>query len=152
TPGVEAIQEFKVLTHDYSAAYGGASAAVVSFATRTGTNNYHGSAYEYFRNDVLDARSYFDQGKPPFRRNQFGGALGGPIKKDKLFFFVNYEGLRQSLTSTGVAFVPDLQARNGIINGQPVVGFNPAVTPILNLYPAPNGPNLGQGVAEAFFN
>jgi hypothetical protein len=151
TPGVEAIQEFRVMTHDYSAAYGGASAAVVSFATRTGTNSLHGSLYEYLRNDVFDARSYFDQGKPPFRRNQFGGALGGPIKKDKLFFFLNYEGLRQSLTTTSVAFVPDLNARNGSINGQVVPGFNPAVTPILNLYPLPNGPNLGQGVAESFF-
>ncbi len=151
TPGVEAIQEFKVLTHDYSAAYGGASAAIVSFATRTGTNNLHGSVYEYFRNDVLDSRSYFDQGRPPFQRNQFGAALGGPIKKDKLFFFVNYEGLRQALTTTSVAFVPDLNARNGIINGQMVPGYNPAVTPLLNLYPTPNGPNLGQGVAEAFF-
>lgn len=158
-PGVEAIQEFKVLTHNYSAEYGGASAAVVSFATKTGTNKLHGSLYEYLRNDVFDSRSYFDFGadgqpyKPAFHRNQFGGTLGGPIVKDRTFFFVNYEGLRQSLNTTQIAFVPDLNARNGIINGSPVSNFNPAVQPILDLYPTPTPglANFGNGIAEAAF-
>ncbi len=156
-PGVEAIQEFKVLSHNYSAAYGGAAGAVVSFATKTGTNKLHGSVYEYLRNNALDAREYFNNVgvQNPFRRNQFGASLGGPIVKDKTFFFVNYEGLRQSLTQTVIAFVPDANARNGIINGVNV--SNPSnfaqVQPILNLYPTPpaNAVNLGNGVAEAPF-
>jgi hypothetical protein len=165
TPGVEAIQEFKVLTHTYSAAYGGAGAAVVSFATKNGTNDLHGSAYEYFRNNSLDSRNYFDFNqfgqatKPPFHRNQFGGSLGGPIIKDKTFFFLNYEGLRQSRTVTDIGFVPDGNARMGLLPpaddpfgpAVPVEGFDPNVVPILDLYPSPNGANLGGGIAESFF-
>ncbi len=116
-PGVESIQEFKVLTHSYSAVYGGAAAAVVSFATRGGTNDIHGSVYEFLRNDKLDARAFFDREKPPFRRNQFGGTLGGPIRKNKTFFFVNYESLRESLTTSQIAFVPTQAARDGGVGG-----------------------------------
>jgi hypothetical protein len=104
--GIEAIQEFSVLTNTYSAQFGG-NGAVVNAVSRSGTNDFHGSGYEFLRNSALDARNYFDltlsptgtyePDKPVFRRNQFGGSLGGPVKKDKLFFFVNYEGLRQSL-------------------------------------------------------
>lgn len=159
-PGVEAIQEFKVLSHNYNAQYGGASAAVVSFNTKTGTNNFHGSAYEYLRNDIFDSRSYFDYNqfgapyKPGFKRNQFGGTFGGPIIKDRTFFFVNYEGLRQSLNQTNIAFVPDAGARAGMINGSPVPNLNPAVLPLLTLYPNPS-PSLpafpAAGVAESAF-
>ncbi len=172
-PGVEAIQEFKVLTHNYNAEYGGAGAAVVSFATKTGTNHLHGSAYEYLRNDVFDSRSYFDFNqlgqayKPGFKRNQFGGTLGGPIIKDRTFFFVNYEGLRQSLNQTNIAFVPNDNAKNGIIGGAPLpdCASNPApcfnasvIDPILSLYPNPT-PGLDahfgldplQGVSAAAF-
>ncbi|MBI3948833.1 MAG: TonB-dependent receptor [Acidobacteria bacterium] len=159
-PGVEAIQEFKVITHNFSAVYGGAAGAVVSFATRSGTNNFHGSVYEFLRNDIFDSRAFFDREKPPFRRNQFGGALGGPIKRDRTFFFANYEGLRQSLTTTDIAFVPDDCARNGGVGGScnfPVIGPNgpvaisPAIRSILDLYPRPNGFNLGGGIAEHVF-
>jgi hypothetical protein len=159
-PGVEAIQEFKVLSHNYSAEYGGAGAAVVTFATKTGTNNFHGNVYEYLRNSAMDARSYFDYGatgspyKPQFKRNQFGGTFGGPIIKNRTFFFLNYEGLRQSLHKTEIAFVPSASAKNGVINGvalpscssQPAPCYDPAViNPILSLYPNPT-PGLDQSL------
>jgi Carboxypeptidase regulatory-like domain/TonB dependent receptor-like, beta-barrel len=105
--GVEAIQEFQLLTNTYSAQFGGTGAAM-NAVSKSGTNNFHGSAYEYFRNSALDARDFFDGTKiPPFRRNQFGASAGGPIKKDKAFFFVNYEGLRSNLGVTGNQYVPD---------------------------------------------
>jgi len=159
-PGVEAIEEFKVLTHSFSSTFGGAS-AVVSFATKSGSNDLHGSVYEFLRNNKLDARSFFDQEKPPFRRNQFGASIGGPIRKDKTFFFGNYEGLRQSLTTTEVSFVPSDCARNGGVGGTcafPVIGpggvpvaISPGVHAILDLYPVANGPDLGAGIAQFSF-
>ncbi|HEY6443240.1 MAG TPA: carboxypeptidase regulatory-like domain-containing protein [Candidatus Acidoferrales bacterium] len=103
--GVEAIQEFSMLTNTYSSQFGG-NGAVMNAASKSGTNDFHGSAYEYLRNSALDSRSYFDltpAGQPytpPFRRNQFGGSVGGPIKRNKLFFFANYEGFRQALGQT----------------------------------------------------
>ena len=105
--GMEAIQEFSVLTNTYSAEFGGTGAAV-NAVTKSGTNALHGSAYEYLRNSALDAMNYFDVPgeKPTFKRNQFGGSLGGPIKTDKAFFFVNYEGLRSGLGETSRAVVP----------------------------------------------
>jgi hypothetical protein len=113
--GVEAIAEFQTLTNTYSAQFGGAG-VVLNSVSKAGTNTLHGSAYEFLRNSALDARNFFDRflspGEtvsqiPPFRKNQFGGSLGGPIKKDKAFFFVNYEGLRQLLGESKVANVPD---------------------------------------------
>ena len=104
--GVEAIGEFQTLTNTYSAQFGG-NGAVVNAVSRSGTNAVHGSAYEFFRNDVLDARSFFDPNtKPTYRQNQFGGTVGGPIKKDKLFFFANYEGVRLAQGVSKIAFVP----------------------------------------------
>ncbi len=136
TLGIEAIAEFSVLTNTYSAQFGG-SGAVVNSASKSGTNSFHGSAYEFLRNSALDARNFFDgANKPPFRQNQFGGTLGGPIKKDKLFFFVNDEELRKSLGQTVVALVPDANAHKGILNGVQVP-INPAIAPILALYPLP---------------
>jgi hypothetical protein len=162
-PGVAAMQEFKVLTHLYSARYGGASSTVVSFATRGGTNNFHGSVYNYLRNDIFDARSFFDSQKPPYKRNQFGATFGGPIQKNRTFFFANYEGLRQRLSTTNIAFVPTDCARNGGVGGScnfPVIGptgdpvaISPDVKAILNLYPTPTGPELfpGSGIAPSAF-
>src|SRR5438552_5147749 len=135
TLGIEAIAEFSVLTNTYSAQFGG-NGAVVNAVTKSGTNDLHGSAYEFLRNSALDARNFFDSVKPPFRQNQFGGSLGGPIKKDKLFFFVNDEELRRSLSQTVIALVPDANAHNGIVNGQ-TVQIHPAIAPILALYPIP---------------
>ena len=147
--GVEAIQEFQLLTDTYSAQFGG-SGAVVNAASKSGTNEVHGSAYEFLRNSALDARNFFDVTKPEFRRNQFGGSLGGPIKKDKLFFFVNYEGLRQSLGETGRAFVPDANVHQGLApngsGGFTNVGVSPTIAPILSLYPLPNGPSIAPGI------
>jgi outer membrane receptor protein involved in Fe transport len=139
TLGIEAIAEFSLLTNTYSAQFGG-SGAVVNAVSRSGTNSLHGSAYEFLRNSALDARNFFDgSSKPPFRQNQFGGSLGGPIKKDKLFFFVNDEELRNSLGQTVIALVPDANAHNGIVNGVNV-GVNSKVAPILALYPLPTTP------------
>src|SRR6185369_2941854 len=114
--GIDAVREFNVLTDTYSAEYGKRAGAQVSVVTQSGTNAVHGSLFEFLRNSVLDARSTFDQGPaPPFRRNQFGGSLGGPVKKDKLFLFGNYEGYRQSLAVSNVSVVPDDQARLGFL-------------------------------------
>ena len=110
--GVEAVREFNVLRDSYGAEYGKRPGAQVIIVTQSGTNQLHGSVYEFLRNNVLDAPNYFDQGSaPPFQRNQFGASLGGPLKKDKTFLFGNYEGFRQNLHQTSVAFVPDLASR-----------------------------------------
>jgi carboxypeptidase family protein len=152
--GVEGILEFRLLTHSFSAEYGRNSGAIMSSVTRSGTNEFHGSAYEFVRNNIFDARNFFNVGAlPPFRRNQFGAALGGRVIKDRMFFFANYEGLRQRQGNTQIAFVPDANARQGLVPNaagqlQPVT-FNPAIKPYLDLYfPLPNGRSFGDGTAE----
>jgi hypothetical protein len=156
--GVEAVREFNVITDTYSASYGKRQGAQVSIVTASGTNAVHGSAYEFLRNSFFDARNYFDPARiPNFQRNNFGGSLGGPIKKDKLFLFANYEGYRQNLGVTDVTYVPDNSARNGIVPGvaNPIV-ISPTVSGLLNLWPVQNGPELltsagaATGIAEAF--
>jgi hypothetical protein len=155
--GLDAISEFQTLTNTYSAQFGG-NGAVINAVTRSGTNSFHGSAYEFLRNSSLDARNFFDpQNIAPFRRNQFGGTIGGPIKKDKMFFFVNYEGLRQLLGETQIAFVPDANAHQGLLpcasapgapcgaNGLANVGVSPNVASTLALYPLPTA-SIGGGV------
>ena len=142
--GVDAIQEFSVLTTNYSAEYGMTSGGVINAITRSGTNQFHGDAYEFLRNSSLDARNFFDRGTiPPFRRNQFGASAGGPIRKDNTFFFGDYEGLRQSLGITNTDIVPSLDARNGTIHNKDgsttLVTVNPLVQPFLSLWPLPNG-------------
>ena len=100
--GVGAIREFRVLAHSFSAEYGRNGGAVISAVTQSGTNSYHGSLYEFFRNNVLDARDFFNPDElPPFRRNQFGASLGGRLIRDRVFFFANYEALRQRRLSRG---------------------------------------------------
>ena len=134
--GIEAIAEFQTLTNTYSAEFSGNGAAVNS-VTRTGTNVFHGSVYEFLRNNALDARNFFELKNPaPFRRNQFGGSVGGPVKKGKTFFFFNYEGLRQHLDQTFQAFVPTLAVRAQAV---------PSVKPVIDLYPAPTT-ELGGGI------
>ncbi len=126
--GVDAIQEFSVLTSNYSAEYGKTSGGVVNAITRSGTNQIHGSAYEFLRNSKLDAKNYFDdptQPIPPFRRNQFGGTIGGPIQKDKTFAFVDFEAIRQSKGITTVATVPSAAARGGTLCSSPDNPGNP---------------------------
>src|SRR5271165_5493025 len=141
--GVEAVREFNVLRDSYGAEYGKRPGAQVIIVTQSGTNQWHGSVYEYLRNNALDAANYFDQGSAPlFQRNQFGAALGGPIQKDKTFFFVNYEGFVQNLHQTSVAFVPDLASR---------AAAAPSVQPLLNLWPTPpaNAPDFS-GISQVF--
>ena len=153
--GVDAVREFNVLGDAYGAEYGKRPGAQVAIVTASGTNQFHGSAYEFLRNSALDARNFFDRGGiPPFRRGDFGGSLGGPLRTDKAFFFGNYEGFRQHLALSDVTLVPDNNARIGILpgsDGTPVnVGVAPAVAPLFSLWPAPNGPEIGNGVALAF--
>ena len=148
--GVDAIQEFSVLTDNYTAEYGRTSGGVINAITRPGTNVIHGDAYEFLRNSVLDARNYFDAPKiPEFRRNQFGGSIGGPIRKNRTFFFADYEGLRQDLGTTTLSTVPSVDARNGIIHNPDgsttTIAVSPLVAPFLNLWALPNGPLLGTG-------
>ena len=142
--GIESVQEFTVLTNTYSAEYGRASGGVFNIATRSGGNDLHGTAFEYLRNSALDAANFFEnangQKKAPFKRNQFGFSLGGPIKKNKLFIFGAYEGFRESLGITDVQVVPSLAARNGAFLPSGVT-IKPAVIPYLALIPAPTGPN-----------
>ena len=158
--GVDAVREFNVETDTYGASYGKRDGAQVSIVTTSGTNKLHGTAFEFLRNSVLDARNYFDAGTiPEFQRNQFGGALGGPIRTDKLFLFGSYEGFRQNWGLSAVTLVPDSEARLGLVpnsSGTEVnVGMNPAVAPLLALWPVQNGPELlasgePSGIAEAF--
>jgi hypothetical protein len=135
--GVDAIQEFSVLTSNYSAEYGKTSGGVVNAVTRSGTNAFHGSAFDFLRNDKLDAANFFEAGqRSPFRKNQFGGAIGGPIRKDHTFFFADYEGVRQSKGVPSVDFVPSANARNGILSTGTVT-VNSQVKKYLALYPVP---------------
>ena len=147
--GVEILREFRVLTSNYSAEYGRVSGGIINAVTKSGTNSLHGGGFEYLRNSALDARDFFDQEKPAFRRNQFGATLGGPIKKDRAFFFVSYEGLRQALGHTQLSFVPTAEARTGLLRDSAGVlqptPINPGVRPYLDLYPLPNGPTQTQG-------
>jgi hypothetical protein len=148
--GVDAVREFNVVTDTYGAEYGKRPGGQISIVTASGSNDFHGTVYEFLRNSALDARNSFDQGPiPQFQRSSFGGTLGGPIRKNKLFLFGNYEGFRQHLGVSAVTLVPDNDARNGIVNGVKV-GVAPAVQPLLSLWPAQNGPDLGGGIAEAF--
>jgi hypothetical protein len=142
--GVDAVQEFRVLSNSYSAQYGGASGGVISIITKSGTNGFHGTGFEFLRNDNLDARNFFDPKKPEFKRNQFGFAVGGPIVRDQTFFFGTGEWLRERLGQTIVTTVPSLSARQGVVN--------PAVRPYLNaFFPVPNGQDLGGGLAAHTF-
>jgi hypothetical protein len=145
--GIDAIREFNMLSDTYGAEYGKRAGAQVSVVTQSGTNQLHGSLYEFLRNSDLDARNFFDKASvPPFRRNQFGGALGGPLKKNKWFLFGNYEGFRQVLAESSVSVVPDADAREGMlpVNGveAPYAKLNPAMLNYMQLWPQPNGPEL----------
>ncbi len=153
--GVDAVREFNILSDTYGAEYGKRPGGQVSIVTASGGNQLRGAVYEFLRNSALDARNFFDQGSiPHFQRNEFGGALGGPIRKNKVFLFGNYEGFRQSLNLSDVTLVPDSNARNGWIPGAngmlTNVGVAPGVAPLLALWPVANGPELGGGIAEAF--
>jgi hypothetical protein len=173
TLGVDAIGEFSVLTSNYSAEYGRTSGGVLNAVTRSGKNQFHGDAYWFIRDEGFDARGYFDTASvPPFHRNQFGASAGGPIFKDKTFFFANYEGYRQTLANTNSDKVPSQDARNGIIAGggapladcssyntatttasqytlrvpgQSNICVSNAVIPYLDIWPVSTGAPIGSG-------
>jgi hypothetical protein len=159
--GVDAVREFNVLRDSYSAEYGKRPGAQVLIVTQSGTNQLHGSLLEFLRNNALDARNFFDGASAPgFKRNQFGGSLGAPIRKDKTFVFLNYEELRQHLHQTGVDLVPDTNSRDGFLpcklispapkpcpsSGVAFVGVSPLISawPV----PTPGAPDFG-GISEA---
>src|SRR5260370_1116559 len=167
--GVETVQEFQVLTNAYSAEFGRSSGGIINAITRSGTNKLHGNLFEYLRNSALDAKNYFDPAAnliPPFKRNQFGGTLGGPIRHDKTFFFGAFEAIKERLGVTGTTFVPDDNARNFLLpctatdpscmaNGLKdvsVPGTRADVNSLMQiLFPRANGPVSGGGVAQYFF-
>ncbi len=179
--GVEMLREFRVLTGAYSAEYGRYSGGVITAVTKSGGNEVHGNLYEFHRNDNLDARNFFDRKSkaddprlPEFKRNQFGATVGGPILRNRTFFFGGYEGLRQRKGDSRVAVVPNADAHRGILpcpRERPAAGFtgsqapcnsagtstynipvNPSVRPFLDLYPLPNGADFGDGTAQLFSN
>jgi hypothetical protein len=160
--GVDAIAEFSVITSNYSAEYGRTSGGIINAVTRSGGNQFHGDAYGFLRSASLDAQSYFDTAAPPpFHRSQFGGAVGGPIRKDKTFFFVDYEAFRQGQGNTVVDTVPNATARTGLIHLTPPfpsdcisagiasdptacrVTVDPVANTYFGFYPLPNGPAVG---------
>ena len=164
-PSVEAIQEVKVITGLYPAEYGRSGGSVVNIVTKYGTDDFHGTAWDYFRNDALNARNYFGTDVSPFKRNEFGGIFGGPIRKHSTFFFASYEGTRQLQGQTTATTVPSVAERNGDFSsfnpspvsctdagaicdpttGLPFQGnqiptsrFDPAAAKLLSLWPLPN--------------
>ena len=152
--GVDTIREFSVETHGYSAEFGRAAGGIVSAVTKSGTNLFHGSAFAFHRDSALDARNFFDTAKPPgFRRDQFGGSFGGPLRTNSVFFFAAFEGLRERRSVTRVARLPDRAAHNGFLPDtsgtlQPVA-LHPTVRPYLDLlFPIPDGTSFGDGTAE----
>src|SRR3984893_5777179 len=148
--GADAVEQFSVLTSNYPARFGRSSGGIIGASTRSGTNHFHGSAFEFLRNSAFDARNFFDKAKPPFRRNQFGASAGGPIRKDHTYFFAAYEGLRQSLGITQVDTVPSAAARAGNLSTGPVT-VDPNVLRFINaFYPLPNGPLLKSGDTGIF--
>jgi hypothetical protein len=132
---LETIAEFRVSSSVYTAETGGSAGAQISVVSKSGTNAFHGGVFEFLRNDIFDARSPFDGSSvPPFRLNQFGGSIGGPIKKNRTFFFLDYEGLRQSLHSTVIGFVPNAAFRASVLATSPVLA------PFLNSWPVGQTP------------
>ena len=139
---LDALEEFRILTSTFAPEYGRTPGAQISVVTKSGTNTFHGTAFEYFRNDKLDANNWFANAnglqRPELRQNDFGGVLGGPIVKDKLFFFGSYEGLLVRQPQVAGTYVPSLASRQNA---------PAAVQPLLNAFPLPTGPNLGNGTA-----
>ena len=164
--GVDAVREFDVLRDSYGAEYGKRPGAQVVIVTDSGTNQWHGSAFEFLRNNDLDSRNYFDIASAPgFQRNQFGFSLGGPVHKDRSFFFTSHEGFRQSLHQTSETFVPAADATSGALTplgsscaSAQVAQCAAVVRQLLNLWPVANGPELSlpdgspSGIAASFYS
>jgi hypothetical protein len=154
---MDALQEFRIQTSTYAPEFGRLPGGQISIVTRSGTNQVHGTAFDYLRNDALDANNWFNgfTNNPPLskareRQNDFGGALGGPIIKDKTFFFFSYEGLRLQLPQTTLTYVPDTNS----IDPYSRQFAAPAILPYVNAFPLPNGPEVldpngnHQGIAQ----
>src|SRR5438132_151054 len=148
--GSDAVEQFSVLTSNYPAQYGRSSGGIIGASTRSGTNSFHGSAFEYIRNSAFDARNFFDNVKPALHRNQFGASAGGPIWQEHTFVFGDYEGLRQSQGLTQVATVPSAAARAGNLSTGRVTPDATVQTFLNAFYPLPNGPLLGAGDTGVF--
>ncbi len=152
--GSDAVLQVLVFSTNYSAEYGRGSGAVLNSITRSGTEAFHGTLFEYFRNSKLDARNFFDpEQAPPFKRNQFGFTLTGPLHKDRTFFMAGLEALRDRLTETSLNYFPDAEARQGIItdvagNVTQILPVAPSVKPYLALYPLPNSMRVGRGAGQ----
>ncbi|HYR91200.1 MAG TPA: TonB-dependent receptor [Terriglobia bacterium] len=153
TLGIEGIREWRVVTNTFSAEYGLTMGSQMAIVTKSGTNSFHGSLFEYLRNSALDARNFFDYkteltpGRlPPFKRNNFGGSIGGPLKKDKLFFFGTYEALRERLGITSIANTIPAECRQEPLPADGSCRFDgdrsisPLIKPVLALFPMPNLP------------
>jgi outer membrane receptor protein involved in Fe transport len=137
--GVDTVREFQVLVNNYSAEYGRSTGGIVTAVTRSGTNNTHGTLFEFNRDSRFDSKTFFDAADsaiPKLKRNQFGGQMGGPIVKDRTFYFGSYEGLRQDRGVTTIATVPSLATRAR-------TDISPVTRPYLLLYPEPNGKETG---------
>ncbi len=146
---LDAVAEFKVQQNNYSAQYGQGAGTITQIVSKSGTNEFHGSAFEFLRNTSLDARNFFSPTVTPFQRNEFGGTFGGPIKKDKVFFFAEYAGLRQRGGGRRIVAVPTAEQRTGLTSittssgqvEQLQVPLNPVSAEVLSRYPLPNQPN-----------
>jgi hypothetical protein len=149
--GMETIREFRVESNTYQAEFGRNFGGQINVLTKSGTNRFRGSVFEFHRNDALDARNYFDTGtKPDFRRNQFGATAGGPFQADRTFFFFAYEALIERLGRTISTVVPDDNARAGVLPSG-AVGVHDGVRPYLEAFPRANGPLIGGGLAQFTF-
>jgi len=140
---IDAMQEFRIQTSSFAPEYGRTPGGQISIVTRSGTNQFHGTLFDYLRNDVLDSNDWFGDHnglpKPAARQNDFGGVFGGPIVENETFFFFSYEGLRLRQPRTQATIVPSLASRSAA---------TPGMQPFLNAYPLPNGNDLGNGLAE----
>lgn len=165
-PSPDSIQEFRILTNMYPAQYGRSGGSIVTIVTKTGTNSFHGTAYDFLRNDALDARNFFAPKVPKLTQNQFGGTVGGPVVKNNTFFFASYEGFRQVAGYPVTTNVPSLAERQGNFQGVPnppnipftktpfpndtITTPNSVGQALLNFYPAPNlGTNEWSGAPKA---
>ncbi|MGH9674426.1 MAG: carboxypeptidase regulatory-like domain-containing protein [Bryobacteraceae bacterium] len=151
TLGVESISELRLVTSPFHAEFGRFSGGVITAVSRSGVNRLHGSLYEFLRNSSLDAKNFFDSAGepiPPLRRNQFGGMISGPIRRDRLFFLVNYEGLRERTAQTLRVVTISKEARAGRIAGQAPIAVSSAVLPYVALFPLPNSREFDDGTGE----
>jgi Carboxypeptidase regulatory-like domain len=163
--GLNEFAEVRVLTQTFNVEYGRNGGGVIDAVTQSGTNHFHGSLFELYRDAALDSKNYFDLANvpiPPFVRNQFGAGAGGPLVRDRTFFYADYEGFREVQASTAIATVPDALAHQGLLppatnpggcsNGTPsgcvIVAIDPRVPQFLSLFPFPNGADNGDGTAD----